>query len=85
MLNANAARRDLRRLLNTNDPDLADRLYRKWADEQIIYFCPECDERSGKDYEQCPRFPREHNESGYMGTGNDVATDIQRLAARLVA
>jgi hypothetical protein len=60
-----------------------DAIADRWGD--VIYFCCECDEenREREDYTRCPRFPREHDETGYMGTGTDYPPDIRDLARKI--
>lgn len=49
-----------------------------------IFFCTECDEKHLDDYEECPDFPKQHDRTGYVGTGTDYPEDMRRLA-RLIA
>jgi hypothetical protein len=87
-----AAERDLRRIdrLDRADRgpdhtagDKADRIAEEWGD--LIYFCVECDEecRARDQYARCSRYPKEHDETGYMGTGTDYPDYIQTLARRI--
>lgn len=54
-----------------------------WQDS--IYFCPECDEaeRDAGAYRGCSRYPKEHDGSGYMGTGKDYPASVRRLAKKI--
>lgn len=57
--------------------DLAERL------ECEIYYCPECDNACRNDHRLCPRFPKEHDETGYMGTGTNYAQKYRELAVAI--
>lgn len=63
-------------------PEARDRVYDDWSD--VVYFCPECDEDHPNDYTLCPRYPAEHDDSGYMGTGTEYPEAVRKLA-RLMA
>jgi hypothetical protein len=78
------AARDSRRY-NRLPVEEKDRLAEDWS--LIIYLCPECDEE-GRAYDECykcPRYPGEHNKSGYMGTGTTYPADVRRLAKKIAA
>lgn len=60
-----------------------DRIANEWGDR--IYFCVECDEacRETSQYHQCSSYPREHDRSGYIGTGTDYPPKMRRLARKI--
>jgi hypothetical protein len=61
-----------------------DAIAERWSGD--IYFCVECDEacRAPGTYTKCSDFPRQHDETGYRGTGTDYPEAV-RLLARLIA
>jgi hypothetical protein len=79
---ATTATKDARRYDHLPGEDRAD-LADAW--DHLIYFCPECDDedRAWGHCEKCPRYPKEHDESGYMGTGTDYPKSIRRLASKI--
>lgn len=68
---------------NRESPEQRDEIANDWGD--IIYFCVECDEeeRPERDYRKCPRYPKEHDKTGYMGTGTTYLPEIRRLAKKI--
>lgn len=61
------------------DADGRDEFAHRWWDS--IYYCPECDDADPpRGHRECPRYPRGHDATGYMGTGTDYPADMRKLA-----
>lgn len=77
------AARDSRRYKRL-PPEERDKIVHEWGD--VIYYCPECDDEghNGEEH-KCPRYPKEHDKSGCMGTGTTYPADVRRLAKKIAA